>query len=164
MITFLGAAFMLMMLGAIFLGFVLILVYIGAVLVFFLFSVMLIGEKADREHPIRWSQIGLALLMGATLVFSLISLLNRGSSFTLVLPQDAKTLSLMSLGRSLYETHVLTLEGVGILLLMGIFASLSLLITMKSSLKKQKAYIQMHSSQKNVRLVKMPTHKGINDD
>jgi NADH-quinone oxidoreductase subunit J len=162
--VFLGTSLIFMGMHASFLGFVLIVVYVGAVAVFFLFAVMMLGEKADHLLPKAWVQRGLGIFLAVSLGGVIIKILSRGSSLVFHFFPYHRGLSVQRLGILLYRDYGLAIELAGVLLLVGIFGSVTLLGRRDSTgVLRQSTRKQMQAASKRIKLFRLRLGKGTKD-
>lgn len=123
-VTMFALAVLYLLLGAPFLAMVNLIVYAGAVLVLFLFVIMLLGVGA-KDAPLKERfpliHILFSLVIGGAFIAALAFLL-RGGKQTLTAFEGTVEL----IGRRLFTQYLLPFELIALLLLVGIFAAISL--------------------------------------
>ena len=113
------------LLGAPFIAMVLLIVYAGAVLVLFLFVIMLQGIEAkdiplrERFHP---GFIQISLLVGGIFLGLLLAILSVSKSQSAVGVYG----TIETIAQALFKNFLLPFELISLLLLLGIFAAISL--------------------------------------
>lgn len=124
-VTMACLAVLFILLGAYFVAMVHLIVYAGAVLVLFLFVIMLQGVGA-KSLPLRerfkGSYLFAAVFTGFLFLWFLLSLVCR-SVFN---PSTGINGSVENIGMALFQNYLLPFELASILLLLGIFAAVSL--------------------------------------
>ena len=116
-LTMASLAGLFVLLHAFFLAAVQILVYAGAVMVLFLFVIMLLDLKEEERRRVRFSGLLAGLVaVGAILAIFLTSLGQSNLTGTKNATLEGQT---PDLGRLLFESYLLPLEIVGVLLLVA---------------------------------------------
>jgi len=133
-VSFLGLAALFVSLNAYFIGIIQVLVYAGAVMVLFLFIIMLLDLKAEARRKANVvatvGGIAVALAFVAELTFVLDAYLPGHVRFP-ALP-DGPHDDVRNLGMTLFTTHNLPLQVVGVLLLV---ATIGVVILSRRELK-----------------------------
>ncbi len=127
-ITFVGVAFIFILLGATYVAIFQIAMYIGAVVVLILFTVMVVGSNRIKAHDEERSgrrertlEYGAAIVAGLTLVALLFTL---GSSlFTFAGPYD---LTLIDVGYALFSQYGLVFVIMGLVVASSLMGALTL--------------------------------------
>ncbi len=134
-VSFLGLAALFVGLDAFFIGVIQILVYAGAVMVLFLFIIMLFDLKAEARrklNPVAYAAGG-ALALGFAM--EMLVVLNRfvpGHQTFPELPAGAKVDDVSEIGTTLFSTHNLPFQVIGVLILV---ATIGVVILSKRELK-----------------------------
>lgn len=159
-LAFFAAAALWILLEAEFLGLILVLVYVGAVMTLFLFVIMTLNiDKSEKQYgfvrylffPVICVLILLALLIYAVFPFS-------GS--TDLLPLSAHASNTQALGDSLYTQYAYPFEITGVLLLVGIIATIALSFREKRLNKAISPEIQLKVKPSDrLRIIKMPAER-----
>ena len=128
-LSFLGVAGLFVLLGNPVAGALQVIVYAGAILVLVLFVIMLLNhheeEPAEKARPIqRWASIALAALMGAGAIG--LSLASPALVTLNAMPPAAAPMTLDQVGVSLFRSHLLAVEAIGLLLLAAMVGAVAL--------------------------------------
>ncbi|MCH6255654.1 NADH-quinone oxidoreductase subunit J [Puniceicoccaceae bacterium K14] len=119
-VTFLSMASLFVLLEAYFLAVVQVLVYAGAVVVLFLFIVMLLDAKEDKQKKISRISTAAAVIGFAILVMGVVAI---QSSPTLAEASGgelaASQMTLKTFGNQLFTTYLLPMQVTGFLLLIA---------------------------------------------
>jgi NADH-quinone oxidoreductase subunit J len=134
-VSFLGLAALFVGLDAFFVGVIQILVYAGAVMVLFLFIIMLLDLRTEvrrKISPLAYATGAvIALLFTAELLFVL-KRFGPGHSPLPALPAGANLDDVRAIGTTLFSTHNLPFQVVGVLILV---ATIGVVILSKRELK-----------------------------
>jgi NADH-quinone oxidoreductase subunit J len=128
-LTFFGVAGLFLLLANPVAAALQLIVYSGAIMVLVLFVIMLLNsheeEPAVQGRPIqRWGGVALCAVLGAgalALVFKSPAAAELGAKVG-----PAKAMTLETVGRELFTTHLLAFEVVGLLLLAAMIAAVAL--------------------------------------
>lgn len=136
-LTFFSTAILWLSLAAEFLAISLVLVYVGAVLVLFLFVVMMFEEEvAVKETVLKNKYPLLASLLLLAVMVSVFSSYEDAKINPLPAPYEQFN-NIKVLAQILFSQYLLEFEVVGIVLLVGIVAAISLTHNAKSKRKSQ---------------------------
>src|SRR4030095_7008139 len=134
-ICFLGLSALFISLDAFFIGVIQVLVYAGAVMVLFLFIIMLLDLRVEvrrKMNPLAYAGgSAVALLFSAELWLVLKRFVPGHSGFP-PLPTEAKIDDVRAIGTTLFSTHNLPFQVVGVLILV---ATIGVVILSKRELK-----------------------------
>lgn len=133
--TFLGLAALFVGLDAFFIGVIQVLVYAGAVMVLFLFIIMLLDLKAEqrrRLNPLAYAGGALVALAFAGEILAVLGKFGPGHQPFPALPPGARVDDVSALGNTLFSTHNLPFQVIGVLILV---ATIGVVILSKRELK-----------------------------
>ena len=149
-----------LLLEAEFLALLLILVYVGAVMTLFLFVVMMLNIKAERDKKsfvryLPFAILAAALLMGIS--FSVLGPDHFGlTHYDLPLPWPADYSNIADLGRVLYTQHVLLFELAAVILLVALIAAIGLTHRGPQNRRRQRPERQVEvKASDRLRIIKM---------
>jgi NADH-quinone oxidoreductase subunit J len=134
-VSFLGLAALFVGLDAFFIGVIQVLVYAGAVMVLFLFIIMLLDLKAEtlrKLNPIAYAGGGVVSLVFAAELFIVLKRFAPGHAAFPELPAGARVDDVRAIGTTLFSTHNLPFQVVGVLILV---ATIGVVILSKRELK-----------------------------
>ncbi|MEY3970210.1 MAG: hypothetical protein RI968_565 [Pseudomonadota bacterium] len=137
-LSFFSAAALWLLLQAEFLAITLVLVYVGAVMVLFLFVVMMVDFDLDRLRQGFWSNLRVALPVGALIVFEMGAILLR--SFQVpeaTAPKVTDPSNTKALGKVLYTQYVYAFEIAAVILLVAIVAAIALTLRRRKDSRGQ---------------------------
>ncbi|MFM1827271.1 MAG: hypothetical protein RLY67_652 [Pseudomonadota bacterium] len=137
-LSFFSAAALWLLLQAEFLAITLVLVYVGAVMVLFLFVVMMVDFDLDRLRQGFWSNLRVALPVGALIVFEMGAILLR--SFQVpeaTAPKVTDPSNTKALGKVLYTQYVYAFEIAAVILLVAIVAAIALTLRRRKDSRSQ---------------------------
>jgi NADH-quinone oxidoreductase subunit J len=137
-LSFFSAAALWLLLQAEFLAITLVLVYVGAVMVLFLFVVMMVDFDLDKLRQGFWSNLRVALPVGALIVFEMGAILLR--SFQVpeaTAPKVADPSNTKALGKVLYTQYVYAFEIAAVILLVAIVAAIALTLRRRNDSRGQ---------------------------
>ena len=137
-LSFFSAAALWLLLQAEFLAVTLVLVYVGAVMVLFLFVVMMVDFDLDRLRQGFWSNLRVALPVGALIVFEMGAILLR--SFQVpeaTAPKVTDPSNTKALGKVLYTQYVYAFEIAAVILLVAIVAAIALTLRRRKDSRSQ---------------------------
>lgn len=119
--SFLGLSALFVSLNAYFIGIIQVLVYAGAVMVLFLFIIMLLDLKAERRRKFNLVATAGGGLVAAVFVVELYAMLSRFPLGKQPFPAlvDGKIDDVHQVGMTLFSTHNLPLQVVGVLILVA---------------------------------------------
>ena len=134
-VSFLGLAALFVGLDAFFIGVIQILVYAGAVMVLFLFIIMLLDLKAEARrklNPIASAAGGVVALGFAAEMLIVLKRFGPGHQPFPELPAGVKVDDVREIGTTLFSTHNLPFQVIGVLILV---ATIGVVILSKRELK-----------------------------
>jgi len=134
-VSFLGLAALFVSLDAFFIGVIQVLVYAGAVMVLFLFIIMLLDLKAEERRKLNIAAVVGGGLVTIAFVAQLWIILERfplGRETFKALRSDPKINDVREVGMTLFSTHNLPFQVVGVLILV---ATIGVIILSKRELK-----------------------------
>ncbi len=134
-VSFLGLAALFVGLDAFFIGVIQILVYAGAVMVLFLFIIMLLDLKAETRrkiNPLTYAAGGAVALGFAAEMLIVLSRFAPGHQPFPELPAGVKVDDVHEIGTTLFSTHNLPFQVIGVLILV---ATIGVVILSKRELK-----------------------------
>ena len=137
-LSFFSAAALWLLLQAEFLAITLVLVYVGAVMVLFLFVVMMVDFDLDKLRQGFWSNLRVALPVGALIVFEMGAILLR--SFQVpeaTAPKVTDPSNTKALGKVLYTQYVYAFEIAAVILLVAIVAAIALTLRRRKDSRSQ---------------------------
>ena len=159
-LTFFSAAALWILLEAEFLGLILILVYVGAVMTLFLFVIMTLNlDKTEKQYGfvpyLVWAVLGVLILL-ALLIDAVFPLTGN----KILIPLAANESNTQALGNVLYTQYAYPFEITGVLLLVGIIATIALSLREKRLNKAISPELQLKiKPSERLRIIKMPTEK-----
>lgn len=125
-LTFFTTAILWLSLAAEFLAISLVLVYVGAVLVLFLFVVMMFEEEVTVKETVLKSKYPLLIsLVLLALMVSVFTIYKDAQTNSIVVPYEQYN-NIKVLAEVLFNEYLLEFEIVGLVLLVGIIAAISL--------------------------------------
>src|SRR5688500_10786380 len=133
-LSFLCLAALFISLDAFFIGIIQVLVYAGAVMVLFLFIIMLLDLKAEQRRKMNLAAVGGGLLVILVFVAELWAVLQRfplGEQLFPPLAAGSRD-DLRAIGMTLFTSHNLPLQVVGVLILV---ATIGVVVLSKRELK-----------------------------
>lgn len=162
-LAFFNAAGLFVMLGAEFIAMILVIVYVGAVAVLFLFVVMMldIDFKNLRQGAMQYVPMG--LVVGAILIFELVTLYTYwsfadGVVENVAIPTSGSDLTnAHQLGMVLYTDYVLPFQLSGLILFVAMVGAIVLTLRQRPNVKKQKVSDQHSRKASDVLEVKKVT-------
>ncbi|WP_342219476.1 NADH-quinone oxidoreductase subunit J [Rickettsiella endosymbiont of Miltochrista miniata] len=159
-LAFFAAAALWILLEAEFLGLILVLVYVGAVMTLFLFVIMTLNIASAEKQPIHVRYLFFAvisvLILLALLIYAVFPL--SGTPGLLPLSQDAS--NTQALGDVLYTQYAYPFEITGVLLLVGIIATIALSFREKRLNKAIAPELQLKVKPSDrLRIIKMPAER-----
>jgi NADH-quinone oxidoreductase subunit J len=134
-VSFLGLAALFVSLDAFFIGIIQVLVYAGAVMVLFLFIIMLLDLKAEQRRKLNlaaWAGGGLVTLIFAAQLWAVLKRFPLGQQPFPALPPGTKIDDVREIGLTLFSTHNMPFQVVGVLILV---ATIGVVILSKRELK-----------------------------
>jgi NADH-quinone oxidoreductase subunit J len=134
-VSFLGLASLFIGLDAFFIGVIQILVYAGAVMVLFLFIIMLLDLKAETRrkiNPIAYAGGGAVALGFIVELFHVLKHFPIGDQPFPALPAGVKLDDVRAVGSTLFSTHNLPFQVIGVLILV---ATIGVVVLSKRELK-----------------------------
>lgn len=159
-LAFFAAAALWILLEAEFLGLILVLVYVGAVMTLFLFVIMTLNiDKSEKQYGfvryLVFATISVVILL-ALLIYAVFPL--SGSPGLLPLPAHAS--NTQALGDILYTQYAYPFEITGVLLLVGIIATIALSFREKRLNKAIPPELQLKVKPSDrLRIIKMPAER-----
>jgi NADH-quinone oxidoreductase subunit J len=159
-LAFFAAAALWIILEAEFLGLILVLVYVGAVMTLFLFVIMTLNiDRTEKQQRfVRYSLFAIvsAVILLALLISAVFSLKGLAD----LLPLSAEASNTHALGNVLYTQYAYPFELTGVLLLVGIIATIALSFREKRLNKAIPPELQFKVKPSDrLRIVKMPTER-----
>lgn len=158
-LSFFSAAAIWLLLQAEFLAIALVLVYVGAVMVLFLFVVMMIDFDLERLRQGFWSNLKVAVPVGALIIFEMGAVLIRSFNVpqSSVAPLPENYDNTKTLGRLLYTEYVYAFEIAAVILLLAIVAAIALTLRRRKDTKGQNPSQQVRVRKADrLRVVSMP--------
>jgi NADH-quinone oxidoreductase subunit J len=134
-VCFLGLAALFAGLDAFFVGVIQVLVYAGAVMVLFLFIIMLLDLRVEARrkiNPLAYAGGGAVALLFAAELWLVLKRFVPGHSAFPALPTEAKIDDVRAIGTTLFSTHNLPFQVIGVLILV---ATVGVIILSKRELK-----------------------------
>ena len=134
-VSFLGLAALFVGLDAFFIGVIEVLVYAGAVMVLFLFIIMLLDLRAEQRrklNPVAYVAGGIVAVAFASEIISVLKAFAPGHHAFPALPADARIDDVAAIGNTLFSTHNLPFQVIGVLILV---ATVGVVILSKRELK-----------------------------
>jgi NADH-quinone oxidoreductase subunit J len=138
-VSFLGLAALFVSLDAFFIGVIQVLVYAGAVMVLFLFIIMLLDVRAEERRKLNLAAVGGGALVSIIFAAQLYAVLTRFPLGAQAFPPldlsafpDHKLNDVQQVGMTLFTTHNLPFQVVGVLILV---ATIGVVILSKRELK-----------------------------
>src|SRR5215218_3208282 len=138
-VSFLGLAALFISLDAFFIGVIQVLVYAGAVMVLFLFIIMLLDVRAEERRKLNLPVVAGGILVSLIFAAQLYAVLQRFDRGAQAFPplnlsgfRDGKLNDVQQVGMTLFTTHNLPFQVVGVLILV---ATIGVVILSKRELK-----------------------------
>jgi len=161
-LSFFSASGLWILLMAEFLAITLVLVYVGAVMVLFLFVVMMIDFDLDRLRQGFWTNLRVALPVGALILFEMSAVLIRSFQVSEAKPMANSQLSNTEmLGMVLYTDYVYAFVIAAIILLLAMVAAIALTLRGRKDSRHQNPGEQVQvRKQDRLRMVSFPKEGG----
>lgn len=165
-LAFSQAAGIWLLMRAEFLAILLVVVYLGAVMVLFLFVVMMLDVRIEREAGGIKKNLPLALLIFAVVVFEMVAVLWVGFPETIAAGEaigiNPDYNNTRELGKVMYTEYLLPIQVAGVILLVAMISAIALTLRTRKDTKAIDASIQIKvRAQDRVRVVSVPvTHKA----
>ena len=120
-VSFLGLAALFMSLNAYFVGIIQVLVYAGAVMVLFLFIIMLLNLRAEKERSINWLASAAGLAVALILLGQISSVVGHFKIAQAAFPPlpGSKIDDVRNVGEALFGNYNLPFQIVGVLVLVA---------------------------------------------
>lgn len=159
-LAFFAAAALWILLEAEFLGLILVLVYVGAVMTLFLFVIMTLNIDSAENQPIHVRYLFFAVTSVLILLALLIYAVYPLSGTAGLVPLPAETSNTQALGAVLYTQYAYPFEITGVLLLVGIVATIALSFREKRLNKAIAPELQLKVKPTDrLRIIKMPVER-----
>jgi NADH-quinone oxidoreductase subunit J len=161
-LSFFSAAGLWILLLAEFLAITLVLVYVGAVMVLFLFVVMMIDFDLERLRQGFWSNLRVAIPVGALILFEMAAVLLRSFQVSEAKPMPKPELSnTEALGMVLYTDYVYAFIIAAVILLVAMVAAIALTLRGRKDARHQNPGQQVQvRKQDRLRMVSFPKEGG----
>ncbi|MEY2776413.1 MAG: hypothetical protein RLY30_511 [Pseudomonadota bacterium] len=161
-LAFFSAAGLWILLLAEFLAITLVLVYVGAVMVLFLFVVMMIDFDLEKLRQGFWSNLRVAIPVGALILFEMSAVLLRSFQVSEPKPMAKPELSnTEALGMVLYTDYVYAFIIAAIILLVAMVAAIALTLRGRKDSRHQDPGQQVQvRKQDRLRMVSFPKEGG----
>lgn len=159
-LAFFSAAALWILLEAEFLGLILVLVYVGAVMTLFLFVIMTLNIDKTEEQAglVRYWFVAViaVMVLFALLIYAVFPLFGKAG----LLPLAAHGSNTQALGDVLYTQYAYPFEITGVLLLVGIIATIALSFREKRLNKAVASELQLKVKPSDrLRIIKMPAER-----
>ena len=159
-LAFFTAAGLWLLLRAEFLAIALVVVYVGAVMVLFLFVVMMLDINLERVREGFWSNLPLALVVGAIMVGEMVAVIVPRIWGTSPRQLPANYSNTKELGLQLYTVYAYAFEVAAVILLVAIIAAIALTLRKRKGTRSQDPSEQVKARpSERMRLVSMPSEK-----
>lgn len=159
-LSFFSAAALWILLEAEFLGLILVLVYVGAVMTLFLFVIMTLNiDNAEKQYGLvrYWFPAVVSVLILLALLIYAVYPLSSTTGLTALPAQASNT---QALGDILYTQYAYPFEITGVLLLVGIIATIALSFREKRLNKAIAPELQLKvKASDRLQIIKMPAEK-----
>jgi NADH-quinone oxidoreductase subunit J len=162
-LAFFNAGGLWLLLQAEFLAIALVMVYVGAVMVLFLFVVMMLDINIERLRQGFWSNMPLAVTLGALILGEMALVLSIDYFGTTSFPDYAMPADYSNtkeLGRLLFTDYVYPFELASIILLVAIIVAVVLTLRQRRDVKRPNPaeQIAVHHTDR-LRVLQMPAEK-----